>query len=232
MQQTARIDIGRAIAESFAILKRHPVVLVPMVIAAVLMTLLYEYARRVEFQPAFTLHLFLLSLVMLYLAGVLIRMVYDATRGEASLSDAARVVAGRYGILLVATILYVLIVGVGTIALIIPGVFLGFKLFYYDYAIVIENAGIIGSLKRGWEVVRGNWWRTFALNLIFGVPVSFLTFIAEFVPAPGAQILNFVAVLGMGWLYAAFTIAFLELAGGGPVVTGPEGLEIQEQDPG
>lgn len=232
MQQTAKIDIGRAIAESFAILRRHPVVLVPMVIAAVLMTLFYEYARRAEFQPAFSLHLVLLSLVMLYLAGVLIRMVYDATRGEASLSDAARVAARRYGVLLVATILFGLIVVAGTIALIVPGLFLGFKFFYYDYAVLTEDAGSIGSLGRSWQVVRGNWWRTFALNLIFAVPVFFLILVAEFVPAPGAQIFDFLAVLGMGWLYAAFTIAFLQIAGGGPAVTGPEPFQIEEQDTG
>lgn len=58
---------------------------------------------------------------------------------------------------LVASVLVGLIGGLGTIALMIPGVFLGIKLFYYDCAILIEDAGIIGSLRRGWRIVRGDW---------------------------------------------------------------------------
>ena len=190
--------------------------LVPIGIAAALTTLFYDFILRVEAGFEVFLYIFLLSLVMAFLICLVIRMVYDATRGEASLSGGATVAGRKYPVFLVASILVGVIGGLGTIALIIPGIFLGIKLFYYDCAILIEDAGIIGSLKRSWQVVRGNWWRTFGLHLIFVLPISLLYLVAEFVPTPGAQIIDFVASLGLGWFYAAFTMAFLQLAAGVP----------------
>ncbi len=203
--------------------------LVPIVIAAALTTLFYDYVRRVEVGSEVLLNIFLLSLVMAFLICLVIRIVYDATRGEASLSGGAGVAGRKYPVFLVASILVGLIGGLGTIALIIPGIFLGIKLIYYDCAILIEDAGIIGSLKRSWQVVRGNWWRTFGLHLIFTLPISLLYLVAEIVPTPGAQIIDFVAALGLGWFYAAFTIAFLQLSSGAVSATGPEPDAIEAQ---
>ena len=60
--------------------------LVPIGIAATLTTLFYDYILRVEAGFEFFLYVFLPSLVMAFLICLVIRMVYDATRGEASLS--------------------------------------------------------------------------------------------------------------------------------------------------
>ncbi len=227
-----RLDIGRSISDSLGIIKGNPVVLVPIVVAAAVTTLFYDYIRRVEAGFEVYLYLLLLSLVMAFFMCLVIRIVYDATRGEASLPGGATVAGMKYPVFLVASLLVGLIGGLGFIALIIPGIFLGIKLFYYDCAILIEDAGIIGSLKRSWQVVRGNWWRTFGLHLIFMLPISLLFIIAEFVPAPGTQIIDFVAALGLGWFYAAFTVAFLQLAAGVPPSIDAEPVEGRGQDSG
>jgi hypothetical protein len=62
--------------------------------------------------------------------------------------------------------------------------------------------------------VRGNRWETFGLQLVFVLPISLLYLVAELVPPPGTQIIDFIASLQLGWLYAAFTMAFLPLAPG------------------
>lgn len=67
---------------------------------------------------------------------------------------------------LVANIIYAVIVVIGTILLIIPGIYLALRLQFYTALIVEEDAGIIESLKRSWEITRGQTWRLFLLSLV------------------------------------------------------------------
>ena len=207
----AKVDIGRSIADSLALLKGNPVVLVPIIVAAAAATALNDYLRTTVHFAALSIYYILGYLIILFLVSTVIRMVYDAARGKASLSEGGKAAARRYVFFLVTSIVFGLIVVLGTIAIIIPGVFLGVKLHYWAYALLIEDEGITGSLKRSWRIVRGNWWRTFALGIIFLLPISLLFVIAELVPPPGTQIIGFIAALGYGWYYAAFTVAFLQL---------------------
>ena len=207
----AKVDIGRSIADSLSLLKGNPVVLVPIIVAAAAATALNDYLRTTVHFTALSIYYILGYLVILFLVSTVIRMVYDAARGQASLSEGVKAAARRYVFFLATSILFGLIVVLGTIAIIIPGVFLGVKLHYWAYALLIEDEGITGSLKRSWRIVRGNWWRTFALGIIFLLPISLLFIIAELVPPPGTQIIGFIAALGYGWYYAAFTVAFLQL---------------------
>ena len=215
----AKVDIGRSIADSLSLLKGNPVVLVPIIVAAAAATALNDYLRTTVHFAALSIYYILGYLVILFLVSTVIRMVYDAARGKASLSEGVKAAARRYVFFLATSILFGLIVVLGTIAIIIPGVFLGVKLHYWAYALLIEDEGITGSLKRSWRIVRGNWWRTFALGIIFLLPISLLFIIAELVPPPGTQIIGFIAALGYGWYYAAFTVAFLQLTAAVPTST-------------
>ena len=228
----ARVDIGRSIADSLALLKGNPVVLVPIIVAAAAATALNDHLRTTEHYAGLSIYYILGYLVTLFLVCTVIRMVYDANRGQASLSEGMKAAARRYVFFLAASILFGLIVVLGTIALVIPGVFLGVKFHYWAYALLIEDEGITGSLKRSWRIVRGNWWRTFALSIVFLLPISLLFIIAELVPPPGTQIIGFIAVLGFGWYCAAFTVAFLQLAAGGRSSTGEEHAEGPGQGTG
>jgi hypothetical protein len=42
-------------------------------------------------------------------------------------------------------------------------------------AIVWEDAGVIESLKRSWEIVRTHWWRIFGILILMGIIVGFAT---------------------------------------------------------
>lgn len=65
-----------------------------------------------------------------------------------------------------ATIIMTIIVLVGLLFFIIPGVYLGIRLQFYQAFIVEENAGIIDSLRRSWEVTKGQAWPLFILGLL------------------------------------------------------------------
>lgn len=65
-----------------------------------------------------------------------------------------------------AMILYILIVALGSVLLIIPGIYLGIRFWFYDYFIVDKKAGATESLKRSWEITQGSVWNLFLFGLL------------------------------------------------------------------
>lgn len=59
---------------------------------------------------------------------------------------------------LLASIVYGLIVGIGFLLLIIPGVILALRLQFFTYLLVEKGVGPIESLKKSWEKTKGNTW--------------------------------------------------------------------------
>jgi uncharacterized membrane protein len=66
----------------------------------------------------------------------------------------------------VSSILYGLIVGVGFILLVVPGIYLALRLQFYSFYVVDKNAGITDSLKMSWEATKGNTLNIFLFVLI------------------------------------------------------------------
>jgi hypothetical protein len=84
----------------------------------------------------------------------------------------------RYGLsrllpLLVAYIAMSIGIGIGLVAIVIPGVFLAVKWSMTFPAIVAERAGPFAAMGRSWELTRGHWWRTFGALLVV-VLISFV----------------------------------------------------------
>jgi len=61
-----------------------------------------------------------------------------------------------------ASILYLIVVVFGLLLLIVPGIIFAIRLWFFEYFIVDKNLGVIESLKKSWEITKGN-----ALNLFF-----------------------------------------------------------------
>jgi len=76
-----------------------------------------------------------------------------------------------------ASILYTLISILGYLLLIIPGVIFSIRLCFFGYLIVDKNSGVIESLKKSWEITKGNTWNLFIL-LILLVLINILGFLA------------------------------------------------------
>ncbi len=84
----------------------------------------------------------------------------------------------RYGLsrllpLLVAYFVISIAVGLGLIALVIPGVFLAIKWSITFPAIVAERTGAFDGMTRSWELTRGTWWRVFGA-LVVVLLISFV----------------------------------------------------------
>ncbi len=100
-------------------------------------------------------------LVGVILYGALISLVSDIADGKnPTLGDACRVGLSRYFAVLGCMLLFVLIILLGYIALIIPGVILTVSLLFSNYLVVTDRMGIIEALKQSHQLVWGHWWRT------------------------------------------------------------------------
>lgn len=65
-----------------------------------------------------------------------------------------------------ATILYGLMVALGLILLVVPGIYLALKFSQYQYAIVDRNLGVIDSLKYSSEITAGSLWQLLGLAVL------------------------------------------------------------------
>ena len=70
---------------------------------------------------------------------------------------------------LIGSILYWLIILVGLILLIIPGIIWAIQFQYYSYLIIDRGLGPIDALKKSSEITKGVKWDLFVLSIVLGV---------------------------------------------------------------
>ncbi len=225
-----KLRVGKTLSEGARILKENPVIFVPAGIYAALGSIFtyftmnyYQYGEAptetaeltgvlsgsqyiLGFGIYFIIHMFILCII--------IRLVYDATRGGGSFSSAVTIAAKKFIPVLIAGIMSFLIVGSGMLLLLIPGIFLVVKLLFWTYIILIEDEKIFSAISKSWNIVKGNWWRLFFLLVIFtailAVPFSIFTFL----PRLAESITDFLVLLfWVPWFVSALVIAYKKLKG-------------------
>jgi hypothetical protein len=92
-------------------------------------------------------------------------------------ADSLRHALGRLLPMCIAYLLVVILVVLGLLLLIVPGVWLAVKLSVVFPAVVFERRDALSAIGRSWTLTGGHWWRTFgALAVIF-----LITFVAQLV---------------------------------------------------
>ena len=114
-------------------------------------------------------YIVILVLLGIVVYGAMIKVYGDLGAGASpSIGGALNRGASKLFPILIAGILYFLAVSIGSILLIIPGIILMLSMYLFSTAIILDNKGIVESLKYSHSLVWGNWWRT---ATIFSVPV-------------------------------------------------------------
>lgn len=72
-----------------------------------------------------------------------------------------------FGLYILASILYMVITGVGFILLIVPGIILAVRLGFFRFILIDEGAKVIDSIKKSFELTRGFFWQLLLLSLVF-----------------------------------------------------------------
>ena len=113
----------------------------------------------------------LLTIIMMPLIqGATIKVISDVYMGETvSVKKAYAFAARKIGALILGGIIFGILVGIGTILLIIPGIYLMVAFYLFPYAIVLENKSSTQSLSRSQQLVKGSWFKLFLVILLMGV---------------------------------------------------------------
>lgn len=87
-------------------------------------------------------------------------------------------------------ILMGIMVGIGYLLFIVPGIILMIMFSFSLYALILENSGPVGALKRSKELVKGFWWTVLARFILVGVFAIVLSMISSFVNSMGTSLLE------------------------------------------
>ncbi|MGH8262609.1 MAG: hypothetical protein ACRET4_03945 [Steroidobacteraceae bacterium] len=110
-------------------------------------------------------------------------------RGAKVTNGAALAIARRRSfILLLVVVCFLIVLALGLILLVIPGLILLISMSMYSMAIVLDGKGI-ESLGYSHSLVWGNWWRTSALLTVGGIVVYVMFLMVDLVVVLVAQVL-------------------------------------------
>ena len=126
--------------------------------------------------------------------GGTVRMASDEVENRpVGLGSSLRFAASKLIWMWALGILLAIIIGLGFIALIVPGIILAIMFCLAFPALLIEDAGVIGSLGRSRELVSHRWLKTFVVLLILVIIVAIAAAIVSAISAPFDGANNFVS---------------------------------------
>jgi len=125
-------------------------------------------ARRVfpQDRTGWVLYAVSLVLTLTLWAALLLRQLAIAQGAPVSMQEELVAALRRLPALALLTGLNALAVGFGTVLLVIPGVYLLIALWMAVPVFVLEGLGPIDAIKSSLRLMRGHWWRTFAIFLV------------------------------------------------------------------
>jgi len=100
-------------------------------------------------------------LVSIVFHGAVLAQEAAIAAGNESVSAAEAIGTGlrRLPWMILGGILFSVVVGIGFIALVIPGIWLWGRLMLWTPALFVDNQNAIDGLGSSWHLTRGNWWR-------------------------------------------------------------------------
>jgi hypothetical protein len=218
-----RRTVGDILGEAFRLFGAHAGVLLTATLAVVApVTILVDgvlggqLADGADADPgaavALASTLLLVLVVPSLVTAIIVRTLTRLARGEdVSAGQALRDGAAAFRLAFAATLLVALVVAFGLVLLIIPGIYLGVRLYFAPAVSVHDEVGAIEALDRSGELVRDRWWRVFGVLLLTGLLIGLLGGIVGGIAA--AALDNGVAYVVITTLVQTVTTALSALCG-------------------
>ncbi len=166
--QTKKLPIGEAFSFGWEKVKENTSLFLPVVLIFILLSAsvdIIEYFFTLGAPISLVLNIASIVLsIFLTLGFVRICLdVYHGKKPEISdlFSQGSLLVPA-----LIAYLIYVILVFAGFLALLIPGIYLMLRLFFFDYFIVDKKMDGVQALKQSWKVMKGNNLRFFLFVLL------------------------------------------------------------------
>jgi hypothetical protein len=225
MKQTVGKPIRavEVLSKSANMLSRSPALMLPQVVILVL-ALIGDIASQVAIVT--TILSFVASFVV---AGAYPSMVQAVLGGSPfSAADSMRMALNRFWTLLVAGILVGLLVIVGFIAVIVPGIIIATWYAYTVPAVMLENKGALEGMGASKAFGRDKKWSTFLMFLVIGATAIVVFAIEAGVslasPVAGRVVYSLLSVPLDAWIAVIFTYTYITF--------GPSSVGAQPESPG
>lgn len=186
------LGVGNQIDAAFKIYRRRfrtlaLCVLVPVVPIAILSALISAATNENAFTRRTTTDVdatlvggalatgLLTGLLALLATGACTRAVAADHLGESvSWRESLAFAARRLAPLVAVSLLAVLAAMLGLFVLLVGAIYVAIRLAVATPALLVENPGVTGALRRSWELVQGNWWRTFGVLVVSSLLVGII----------------------------------------------------------
>lgn len=163
-----RINIAEILSASWNALKSQIWILVGLLVGMIILISVFSMLLMPSMK---TITGILIADVIMLVIGLVFRLGYvknlfQALDGEEPQFSAYGQQARKIGTYFVAEVLFSLVVIVGLALLVIPGIYLMLRLMFFETLIVDEDAGILESLRRSWQLTEGQVMPLFLLFLV------------------------------------------------------------------
>ena len=190
-------SVASVLGRTFATLLDNPLVFFGLPLLAALPELLVGFFGSAPRYGGPGLVLIISGILGLIIQGAMAYAVYQVLRGQgASLGESLRKGLNRVIPLIIASILVWILIRIGYILLIIPGLILTCILSVTIPACVVERLGPVDSMNRSAELTKGYRLRIFAL-IVIGVLAWILFLIMPFFVSSGRPSPIVLALLGV-----------------------------------
>ncbi|MEX0987129.1 MAG: glycerophosphoryl diester phosphodiesterase membrane domain-containing protein [Bacteroidales bacterium] len=121
-----------------------------------------------------------------------------AVRGESfEIRDMFEVFQRNYWNAVAANLVVGLIIGIGIIMLIVPGIIFACRLAFVPYLVIDREMEVTEALTRSWEMTKGHGWQIFLMGIL-----------AFFIAILGLIVLFFGVIISLIWIQTAFATMY------------------------
>ncbi|MFA9389975.1 MAG: hypothetical protein ACERKD_09215 [Prolixibacteraceae bacterium] len=117
----------------------------------------------------------LATTMMLCTVYCYIKMYIHKGSAGFTVNDVWREVMKNFGRLLIASVLIGLLVGVGFVFCILPGIYLGVALSIIFPILILEEINFSDAFSRSFKLMKSNWWMTFGVFIVAGIMIYILS---------------------------------------------------------
>jgi len=118
----------------------------------------------------------ILILIFLIMIAAMLALMFGFIRLALTLHDTGSASVAllfsevkKFPKILGAWFLYLLIVSIGLLLFVVPGLYISFRIMFFPYFIVDKNSTSIESLKQSWRITQGQMWPLFAVLMVIGL---------------------------------------------------------------
>jgi hypothetical protein len=168
-----------------------------------------EQSVGIGFSPAYMVMALLSGIVNVFMSiAIILAIQNNALTVMESYKQSMPFFLRYIGLSIVMSVLLFL----GFLILIIPGIILSVWFAFSTFVLVVERAGIIDSIKKSREYVRGHWWAVFGRILLLGLAMLVISMIISGLSvAMPFGILATALVAAFTMLLAPFAVAYMYL---------------------